>query len=371
MMRLNFLALAIVSSAATGQPAEGAAKGILTSTDSSTLSTTLDSLRTAIGAMGVSAAVIFPDGRTWTGTSGDAWSGRSVVRQTVFDIGSITKPFTAALILRLAQEGRLSIDDPAAKWVSDVPTPGVTIRHLLAQTSGIPDYAANPAFLPAIRGRIMAPWPPEQNLQFVGPERASPDSAWAYSNTNYVLLGLIAQKAGGASYSALLRRLVLDPLDLRGTFVAGEDSMAAVRAHSHVDINGDGKADDLSALVSDPAMTRGAGGAGAIVATASDAATFARGYFTGTLISDSLYRAATRWRVRGDGRLYGFGIIAWPVGADTLLGHMGNTAGQSAGVWHSNASGITAVILSNVHGVSMAAAVHRLLITAEKLRSAR
>jgi D-alanyl-D-alanine carboxypeptidase len=370
MMRLSFLALTVVSSVATAQATGGAVKGSLTSTDSSTLSATLDSLRMAIGATGASAAVIFPDGRTWTGTSGDAWSGRSVVRQTVFDVGSITKPFTAAVILRLAQERRLGIDDPVSKWISDVPAPGVTIRHLLAQTSGIPDYASNAAFLPAIRARIMAPWPPEQNLQFVGAERARPDSAWAYSNTNYVLLGLIAQKAGGAPYSALLRRLVLDPLGLRGTFVAGQDSIAAMRAHSHIDINGDGKADDLSGLVPDPAMTRGAGGAGAIVATASDAATFARAYFTGTLIGDSLHRAATRWRARGDGKLYGFGVIAWPVGADTLLGHLGNTAGQSAGVWHSNSSGITAVILSNVHGVSMALAVQRLLTQAEKLRSA-
>jgi D-alanyl-D-alanine carboxypeptidase len=371
MKHVILLVGAMVASTAEGQAVRRPANSGLTSADSSTLSTTLDSLRTAIGAVGASAAIVFPDGRIWTGISGDAWSGRPVVRQTAFDIGSITKPFTAALILRLAQEGRLVIDDPVSKWVSDVPAAGVTIRHLLAQTSGLPDYAANPAFLPAIRGRIMAPWPPEQNLQFVGTQRARPDSAWAYSNTNYVLLGLIAQKAGGASYSALLRRLVLDPLDLRGTFVAGQDSMAAMRAHSHIDINGDGKADDLSALVPDPAMTRGSGGAGAIVATASDVATFARAYFTGTLIGDSLSRAATRWRERGDGRLYGFGIIAWPFGADTLLGHMGNTAGQSAGVWHSNVSGITAVILSNVHGVSMAAAVQRLLIEAEGLRSAR
>jgi len=371
MTRLIVSVLAIVVSTANGQAVPEADNGRLTSADSSLLSATLDSLRTAIGAAGASAAVVFPDGRIWRGASGEAWSGQPALRQTAFDIGSITKPFTAALILRLAQEGRLGIDDPVSKWIPDFSAPGVSIRHLLAQTSGIPDYAANPSFLPAIRGRIMSPWPPEENLQFVLPQRFRPDSVWSYSNTNYVLLGLVAKKAGSASYSAVLRRLVLEPLALRGTFVAGEDSIVAARAHSHVDINGDGKADDLSALVPDPAMTRGAGGAGAIVATAIDVAMFARAYFTGTLVSDSLHQAATRWRDRGDNRLYGFGTIAWPVGADTLLGHMGNTAGQSAGVWHSKASGITAVILSNVHGVPMSAAVQRLLAEAGKVHSAR
>jgi D-alanyl-D-alanine carboxypeptidase len=371
MRHLILSMFAIVASTANAQAVRGTENGRLTSVDSSTLSATLDSLRTAIGAIGASAAVVFADGRIWAGTSGHAWSGHPVDRETAFDIGSITKPFTAALILRLAQEGRLGIDDPVSKWLPDFSAPGVTVRQLLAQTSGIPDYTANPAFLPAIRARIMGQWPPEENLQFVHVHRVRPDSVWAYSNTNYVLLGLLAREAGGAPYSAILRRLVLEPLALRGTFVAGEDSIAAPRAHSHVDINGDGKADDLSALVPDPAMTRGAGGAGAIVATAIDVAMFARAYFTGTLISDSLHRAATRWRKRGDNMLYGFGTIAWPVGADTLLGHMGNTAGQSAGVWHSKVTGITAVILSNVHGVPMSAAVQRLLTEAEKIRGAR
>ena len=371
MTRLMLSVFAIVASTANAQAVRGVENGRLTSADSSRLSTTLDSLRIAIGAMGASAAVVFPDGRVWTGVSGEAWSGQLVVRHAAFDIGSITKPFTAALILRLAQDGRLGIDDPVSTWIPDFSAPGVTLRHLLAQTSGIPDYAANPAFLPAIRGRIMGPWPPEENLRFVQAQRAKPDSVWAYSNTNYVLLGLIAQKAGGGSYGALLRRLVLEPLALRGTFVAGEDSMSAIRAHSYVDINGDGKADDLSALVPDPAMTRGAGGAGAIVATAIDVAMFARAYFSGTVVSDSLHRAAMQWRERGDNRLYGFGTIAWPVGADTLLGHMGNTAGQSAGVWYSKTSGITAVILSNVHGVPMSAAVQRLLSAAGQPYPAR
>jgi CubicO group peptidase (beta-lactamase class C family) len=154
---------------------------------------------------------------------------------------------------------------------------------------------------------------------------------------------------------------VLEPLQLQATFVAGEDSIAAPRAHAFLDINGDGRVDDLSALVPDPAMTRGAGGAGAVVATAADLARFARAYYSGAFLGDTLHREVTRWRDRGDGWRYGLGVIANARGDHLLLGHLGNTAGQSAGVWHSTRHGITAVILTNAHGVRMAAAVEALL----------
>ena len=176
-----------------------------------------------------------------------------------------------------------------------------------------------------------------------------------------MLLGLIARKAGGEAYARLLRSRVLAPLGLTATFVAGEDSIGAPRAHSFLDIDGDGGADDLSALVPDPAMTRGAGGAGAIVATAGDVARFAHAFYSGSLLGDALHREVSRWRDRGDGWRYGFGVIANPKGDDVLLGHLGNTAGQSAGVWHSTRHGMTAVILTNAHAVRMAGAVEALL----------
>jgi D-alanyl-D-alanine carboxypeptidase len=330
-------------------------------TDSARLAAVLDSLRRAIGATGASAAVILPDGGVWSGASGDAWPGAVATPQTVFDVGSITKSYTAALVLRLAADDKLRLDDSVARWLPDFSAPGVTIRHLLQHTSGIPDYAANPAFIPAIRARIAAPWSPEDNLQFAGSTRTPPDSVWRYSNTNYVLLGIIAGKAGGGLYSQLLTRYVLDPLSLRETFVAGEDSITAERAHAFVDFSGDGKADDLSALVPDPATTRGAGGAGAIVATAQDVARFARAYFTGSFLGDAVHRDVVRWRDRGDGWQYGLGVIGNPRSTDLLLGHLGNTTGVSAGVWHSRDRRITAVLLANVHGVRMAAPALALL----------
>ena len=115
----------------------------------------------------------------------------------------------------------------------------------------------------------------------------------------------------------------------------------------------------MGVLVPDPAVTRGAGGAGAVVATAGDVAAFARAYYTGA--TAELELAGTPWIERGDGWQYGFGVIAAPYEGDILLGHLGNTAGQSAGVWHARTAGVTVAILSNVHGVRMAEPVQALL----------
>ncbi len=328
--------------------------------DSARLALTLDSIRTAIGATGASAAIIFPGGKTWLGVSGEAWSGTPVTTATVFDAGSITKSYTAALVLRLVHEGVFALDDSLTRWFPGLPGgDGVTVKELLRQTSGLADYARHPGFLPEIRSKMAAPWPPEENLRFIGEPGFASGARWEYSNTNYLLLGLIAARATKRPYSQLLREYVLDLLLLTRTFVAGEDTVPQPRAHAFLDFTGDGKPDDLSAFVPDPALTRGAGGAGAVVATAADVATFTRAYYTGATVALEL--ASTTWIERGDGWQYGFGVIAAPYDDDLLLGHLGNTAGQSAGVWHAQTAGVTVAILSNVHGVHMAEPVRALL----------
>ena len=330
----------------------------------------LDSIRQAIGATGASAAIIWDDGRTWVGTSGEAWAGTPVTPSTLFDAGSITKSYTAALILRLVADGRLALDDSLTGWYPDIPgATGVTIRDLLRQTSGLADYASNPEFLPAIRSAMAAPWLPESNLRFVGAPAFGAGERWQYSNTNYVLLGLIASRAAGRPFAELLRAKLLDSLGMTSTFVSGEDSIFGQRAHAFLDFTGDGKADDLSAFVPDPATTRGAGGAGAIVASAADLVRFARAFYTGAVVPAELRGEMRSWVSRGDGWQYGFGLIAAPHAADILLGHLGNTAGQSAGVWHSLQGNVTAAILTNAHGVRMDQAVRSILDAAiEKVR---
>src|SRR5919106_3589860 len=135
-----------------------------------------------------------------------------------FRIGSVTKTFVAALVLRLVEHGRLTLDDSVERWLPGlVPGGGeITVRHLLSNTAGLFDYVEDPRVL----GQTQRRWKPRELVQIAlahEPEHVPPGSAYSYSSTNYVLLGLIAERAGGAPLGRQLRERVFAPLDLEDT----------------------------------------------------------------------------------------------------------------------------------------------------------
>ena len=112
-------------------------------TTAATLQRALEAARKSMVIPGVAATVILADGRTWTGVAGDAVAAThaKVAPQTPFAIASLTKTFTAALILRLADEGQLTIDDTLARWLPDYPNAArITLKMLLQHTSGLADF---------------------------------------------------------------------------------------------------------------------------------------------------------------------------------------------------------------------------------------
>jgi CubicO group peptidase (beta-lactamase class C family) len=148
---------------------------------------------------------------------------------TRFPIASITKTFTAALIMSLRREGRLALEDPVCKHLAPCPAhwQPVTVRHLLTHTAGIPDYARAAEF-PGKMGerrttsQLIAEFR-ERPLDF------APGAKYAYSNSGYVLLGAILEKAGGRSYAELLDRRIFAPLGMRNSGLEG-------RAGTQVDL---------------------------------------------------------------------------------------------------------------------------------------
>lgn len=134
-------------------------------------------------------------------------------------IGSVTKQFTAALVLKLVEEGRISLDGKIVDYLPDYPRPAgeeVTIHHLLTHSSGIPNYTSLPDFFPEMS---RDPYEPEEfipvfsnlDLEF------EPGSEWSYSNSGYFLLGVIIEKVTGMSYDEVLRQRLLEPLGLHDT----------------------------------------------------------------------------------------------------------------------------------------------------------
>jgi D-alanyl-D-alanine carboxypeptidase len=145
-----------------------------------------------------------------------------VDQDAIYQMGSTSKSFTVAVILKLEAAGKLSIDDPLGKWLPEYPAwKDVTIRHLLNMTSGIPNYSETEWMSRA--------WADEPNRDFTFKElvgAAYPSATnelpvkkgWFYSNTNYILAGMIAEKATGKSYRDLVHELVIEPHGLYSTF---------------------------------------------------------------------------------------------------------------------------------------------------------
>ncbi len=294
------------------------------------------------GMPGVLAQV--RDGRrTWNLAAGvaDIESGRPVRPWMRHRVGSITKTFTATTVLMLVGERRIRLDAPIGRYLPRLVRGElgrqVTVRMLLNHTSGIGDYdTALVTGLPAIeelRTRTISPG----ELVRIGlaqPRTNEPGAAWAYSNTNYVLLGLLIEKVTGHRYADEVYRRILRPLHLRHTYLPGTDPyirgphMAAYIPWS------DGGLRDFS--VFNMSWTWATGD---LISTAADLNRFYRALLTGRLLDRRLL-AQMMTTVPVDpndpeGAGYGLGIfwIATPCGI--RWGHNGAVIGQSTDSYHS------------------------------------
>lgn len=191
---------------------------------------------------GVAAYISFGD----AGPAIEAFAGKvgrdpgagPVDQDTIYHMGSTSKSFTAAVILKLEAAGKLSIDDPLSKWLPEYPAwKDVAIRRLLDMTSGLPNYSETEWMSRA--------WADEPKRDFTFKElvdaaypsannKLPVNSGYFYSNTNYILAGMIAEKAGGKSFRDLVHELVIEPHGLSSTFYeAGTYPESVIRRLSH------------------------------------------------------------------------------------------------------------------------------------------
>jgi D-alanyl-D-alanine carboxypeptidase len=165
------------------------------------------------------ACLVIKDGQTLASIYAGAANlecATPVTADTVFEIGSVTKQFTAAGILRLAEQGKLSLEDPLSKYITNTPAAwaGVKLRHLLSHTSGIANYDGLPGFELRLR---------QTQAEFVArlaqyPLDFPPGTAWTYSNSGFNLLGYVIENVSGQSYWQFLHQNILDPLQMTNTF---------------------------------------------------------------------------------------------------------------------------------------------------------
>lgn len=352
-----------------------AACGLLASTPLSaqdaTLQLVLDSAREALGAPGASAAVVFADGRTWRGVSGLAGPGRPVEPATAFELGSVTKTYTAALVLQLVEAGRLRLDDTLAGWYPDLSgARRITLRQLLNHTSGLHDPLQEDEYVPAMLENPGKAWTTEEILARLGAPYHPPGAGWHYTNTGFQLAGRIAEQVADSAIGVLFRSHLFGPLGLARTWYAPTAPVPEPRSEAWIDINSDGRPEPVSLFIPMTAFRTSGGAAGGLASSAEDAARWLHALAGGRVLSPAMWSAMTSWVDRPDGDRYGLGLLGLVEDGDVrLVGHKGNSAGFSAAVFHDPATGLTAAVLTNAHAADVTPAVRALLSAASAASS--
>ena len=252
-------------------------------------------------------------------------SGQRMRPDDRYRTGSITKTFVAVVVLQLAGEGTLRLDDTIDRWLPGLVPGGdkITIRELLNHTSGLQDYFNDAAF--DSQARSGQQFTPAQLLAIanaLGPV-FPPGTSWAYSNTDYVLLGLIVEKATSHSLQAELSHRIFQPIDLDNTsFPVDQTSIPGDHAHGYVDLPGSPPL-DLTTRVNPSA----AWAAGALVSTVGDITSFYQDLFNGRLLRPDLLAAMTTTVPTNAGIGYGLGIFSIALPCGTAWGHNGDFFG--------------------------------------------
>jgi D-alanyl-D-alanine carboxypeptidase len=307
----------------------------------------------------VSVTIIFRDGSAWTGTSGRADVGRrvDVAPNTAFAIASVSKTYTAALILALAGEARIDLDKPARTYIKEAPIdPRITVRQLLDHTSGLDDYFLHPPIDKALQADPDAFWSTRRALRYVAKPYFPPGRGWHYSNTNYVYLGLIAERVTGVPLAVELRRRFFVPFDLDQTWYQAVEKPIGQLAHGYrfagqklslppIDLSTRLNVAPFRSVIT------AAAGAGSIAATSSDAARWARLLYSGEILGPEMSAemldgvvdtAAYKPRVP-----YGLGVQAYPIIGRLAVGHSGRLLGFRSAVRHLPSEGVTIAVLTN------------------------
>lgn len=341
------LAVPVTSARAAGDRAS------VSSAQGGQLQRSLDAV-TAAGAVGAQAEVVGTDGR-WRGVSGHAQSGgaQPVPQQGRFRIGSITKSYIATVLLQLAAQGRVGLDDPVERYLPGLVPGGqqITLRQLLNHTSGIADYLddtktypiAGREFLDKVRFHTF----PAEQLARSGvalPPYFPPGKGWHYSNTNYMLAGLIIEKVTGRSWQDEITRRIVRPLGLHDTTVPYSDpDIPGPHAHGYMTI--DGQAVDITRM--NPSI---AGPAGAMISTTGDLDRFYAALLGGRLLPATwLAEMKQTVPIPGGGlakEADGLGIdsMQLPCGV-TVWGYDGGIVGYGSQSWHT-ADGQRGITLS-------------------------
>jgi D-alanyl-D-alanine carboxypeptidase len=287
---------------------------------------------------GVSAAIVFPDGREWSAADGFAVvaTKQRMTPRTSMPFDSVTKTATAALALRYAEEGRLSLDDPIKRWYPAWNgDPRATVRQLLGHQAGTRD--ARQAFYVRVGTHPHASVSPRQMVAAT-PPAGRPTHEAVYSNTGFVIAGLILQRAGRQSVAAGMRRELFEHPGGAGLALQPFERAHLPHAHNYWSPNGVGNApvdrNDASGLLPFRSWTDMAWTAGALAGDVPSLALWAHGLLGGHILKPDSLRQMTRFHPGAFWQGYGLGLARDTLDGRALWGHTGDGFGSHTELWH-------------------------------------
>ncbi len=322
----------------------------------------LDDYRNNTQSPGSILLVYKPLEDLWIGNSGKSnlEYGNSIHTTSQFRTGSVTKMFTAVVVLKLVEQGKLSLDGKLADLLPSVKgkipqADKITIRYLLAHLSGITDppnesirYQSdiinNPMSMYSMSlSETLQKYVYGKDLNFM------PGSSYSYSNTNYWLLGDIVEHITSKSLQLLMEEMIFIPLQLTNTYIEKRDDRNVTRGYA--DLYGNGVLQDVS--IWDKAEGDGEADGG-LISTAKDLYKFMDGLFNGQLISTSTLEEMKKIQLptcKTPYCEYGLGLEIWRTDAGTAYGHNGALVGIEANVlFYENTGGISVLYKNNGNG---------------------
>ena len=314
------------------------------------------------GVVGASLAISMPGEEIALFTSGLADKFKKIPMRTdhAFRIASCTKTFVATGLHLLVEEGKVDFDEPITRWFPDMPKAAqMPVRILLNHRSGLPDFETA---MPMISDKV---WKGEEVVDFAFKHgvQKEPWHGMEYSNTGYVLAGIIIARETGRPYSSLLRERILDPLGMRDTWIGTHEIFPmdrVARGYMHVDPDGkpqwdiEGAGDPVDGVWDSTSWfpMSGANAAGDMVSTPKDVVTFLVALFEGKILGpkqlgemkDNLKPAS----FPGSNVVAnGHGLLVSRYGDIDVKGHLGQIPGHSSLMGRDEKSGVTAMLIQN------------------------
>lgn len=263
-------------------------------------------------------------------------------------IASITKTFVATVVLQLVDEGRLTLDETIQEYLPQIPgADKITVRELLSHSSGLYDYEDQP-FMRSVVANPLKSWNPKDliDLAVSRPAVFSPGSSCAYSNTNYVALGIIIEQVTGNALGQEITKRIIEPLGLSATeFPTGPD-ITGDYSRGYTDLNGPGQLSDVTRM--DMSWDWAAG---AMISDVADLEAWVRVLGKGNLISDEMQKERMQFLDMPEfDNMASYGLGIMKVGP--LIGHSGADPGYNSSMYYLPEKDALIVVLFNYCGAA-------------------